>query len=211
MFTNKYAPQVFDDLVFQNDTDRKKLQKHATGERVGNILLHGPYGSGKSTVARIVASQSRQPVSAGFEMEYDSYNGAEFEAGNLQLIERGWNLSGQRYAYAVLDEFDLVHPSVQAKVRAVMDRYSDKHGFIFTTNHLHRVDAAIQSRCTNIEMPALSSEKLLPLCRHMLRQEQVMLADEDILTAIQFERGNIRNVLRQLEDIVDRVREANAA
>jgi replication-associated recombination protein RarA len=74
MFTNNYEPTKFDDLVFQNDIARKRLERHALGEAKGNILLYGPSGSAKSTTARIIANQARKQVDFGFELPVDVVN-----------------------------------------------------------------------------------------------------------------------------------------
>ncbi len=206
MFAMKYAPKVFAELVFENDMTRKKVEQFALGQRTNNILLYGPYGSGKSAVAQVIASQSRDETAGWFEnLPHDTFNGAEFEAASLARVENGWNLSGQPFAYAVIDEFDLVHWTVQARTRAVMDKYLGRHGLILTTNFLHHVDAAIQSRCDLIEMPALSAASLVPMCQRILQCEEVALNDADVEQLITSRNGDLRGVLRYLERLVERV------
>lgn len=204
-------PTAFEDLIFQSDIARKKLESYAKGLSTGNILLHGPYGSSKSTAAKIVANEVNAKCKGIFDFDVDLVNGADFEPESLQAIERGWHLSGHRFTYAVIDEFDLVQPRHQAKVRALLDKYRGRYGIIFTTNHLHRVDGAIQSRCEVIEMPALDAEKLVPLCKRFLAFAGISLNDGEIIDAIAHEQGDIRRVLRQLERIAIEVKQRPAA
>lgn len=206
MFAKKYAPKLFAELVFENDVTRKKLEQYALGQRTHNILLHGPYGSGKSAVAQVIAAQSRDVSAGWFEnLPHDTFNGAEFFADSLKRVENGWNLSGQPFAYAVIDEFDMVHWTVQAKTRAVLDKYLGRHGLILTTNFLRHVDAAIQSRCDVIEMPAMSANALVPMCQRILTSEQVALSDAQVEQLITSRNGDLRGVLRYLERLVERV------
>ena len=206
MFAQQYAPKLFADLIFENDVTRKRLEQYASGQRTNNILLHGPYGSGKSAVAQVIATQSRDEDAGWFEnLPHDTFNGADFTADLLQKIERGWNMSGQRFAYAVIDEFDLVHWTVQAKTRALMDTYLGRHGLILTTNFVQHVDAAIQSRCEVVEMPALSTLAVLPLCQRILKSEGVALSDDKVERLISSENGDLRRVMRQLESLVEGV------
>ena len=211
MFNEKYQPKTFTDLVFQSDISRKRLEKYATGENTGNLLLYGPYGSSKTTAARIVANQSAKLDGALFEMDVEVLNCADFDSKSVSLLERGWQGSGQNFSYAVLDEFDLVSKRDQAKVRALIDRYEDRNGLILTTNHLELIDGAIQSRCEVIDMPAPMPFKLLPRCKSILTQEGVTLDDSDILAAIKYEKGDMRQVLRQLERIISKSRQKDAA
>ena len=95
----------------------------------------------------------------------------------------------------------------QHKVRALLDSNEDNRGIIITTNHLRRVDLAIQSRCDVVEMSKLDTAKLLSLCESILNAEGSTMATEAIEEAIGHEDGSFRNVLRQLEFIVQ---EANA-
>jgi replication factor C subunit 3/5 len=211
MFGNTYEPTTFDELIFEDDNTCKTLAEYAAGRRAGNILLHGPFGSAKSTVARMIATESRTCPNAIFDFDVDILNGANFESKRLPHIKHNWLLSGQKYAYAVIDEFDRVSEPRQADVRALMDDQDGKNGFIFTTNYLHRIDGAIESRCHVLKLPQLSPKALLPLCKRILVGEAITLADQVILKAIQHEKGDLRRVLRQLECIVQEVRQRTAA
>jgi replication-associated recombination protein RarA len=77
MFGNTYEPTTFDELIFEDDNTRKTLAEYAAGRRAGGILLHGPYGSAKSTVARMIANESRTCADANFDFGVDILNGAE--------------------------------------------------------------------------------------------------------------------------------------
>lgn len=204
MFKNTYKPDRFDELMFQNDIARKKLSYYASGKRTGNILLHGPYGTSKSTTAKIIATESRQPHVQGFDWGVQEVACATFKPDMLQKIERAWNSSCQPFEYAVFDEFDQLSTDNQHKVRAFLDKYDGRHGIIMTTNHLSRIDPAFQSRSEVVEMPKLDEATLLPLCKDILIAEGVTMATKDIKEAIQHEDGDIRKVLRQLEFIVQK-------
>ena len=211
MFGNTYEPTTFDELIFEDDNTRKTLAEYAAGHRAGNILLHGPYGSAKSTVARMIANESRTCADAIFDFDVDILNGANFESKRLPHIKRNWFSSRQKYAYAVIDEFDLVGNRKQADVRMLMDDQDGENGFIFTTNDLNKIGGAIQSRCHVLKLPKLSPNALLPLCKRILDNEGVKVDDIRILNAIQHEYGDLRRVLRQLEHIVQEVRQRTAA
>jgi DNA polymerase III delta prime subunit len=211
MFGNTYEPTTFDELIFEDDNTRKTLAEYAAGRRAGNILLHGPYGSAKSTVARMIANESRTCADAIFDFDVDILNGANFESKRLPHIKRNWFSSRQKYAYAVIDEFDLVGNRKQADVRMLMDDQDGENGFIFTTNDLNKIGGAIQSRCHVLKLPKLSPNALLPLCKRILDNEGVKVDDIRILNAIQHEYGDLRRVLRQLEHIVQEVRQRTAA
>jgi replication factor C subunit 3/5 len=207
MFKNIYKPDSFDKLIFQNDIARKKLSNYASGKRTGNILLHGPCGTSKSTTAMIIARDSRPAHIQGFDWGVQTVKCGDFKPDQLANIKSAWVSSYLSFEYAVFDEFDQLNMDNQHKVRALLDDYEGKRGIIMTTNYLRRVDPAIQSRCDVVEMPKLNTAKLLPLCKSILHAEGITMATEDIEGAIEHEDGSFRNILRQLEFIVQ---EANA-
>lgn len=212
MLNQKYTPTKFSDLVFQNEVLRKRLETYAQGKRKDNILIYGPYGTAKSTTARIIAESSRNSEDTLFDVDVDIINCVRFNVHqakpiNVDLIERGWSLSGQKYPYAVLDEFDILNPADQNSVRDVMDRNSGRGGFILTTNHLHRVDGAIQSRCDVVELLCLEPAAMLAASQKILAAEGVSISDEVVLNLISTSQGNWRSLLRKLEDVVHGIQE----
>jgi DNA polymerase III delta prime subunit len=210
MFNIKYEPKCFADLVFQTDDTKTKLERYARGKRTGSILLHGPYGTSKSTTARIIANEAYQNHSGLFTMPDPVLDCADFGSNDAQRIVNGWGFSGGSFSYAVLDEFDLLSAKEEASVRALLSTYEGRHGLIFTTNHLHKIDASIQSRCEVIELPALDAYRLLPMCKRVLSSEGFTLEDTSILEVIKHQGGDIRKVLRQLETLVQSVAEEDA-
>ena len=207
MFKNIYKPDRFEELIFQNDIARKKLSYYVSGKRTGNILLHGPCGTSKSTTAMIIARDSRPAHIQGFDWGVQTVKCGDFKPDQLAKIKAAWDSSYLSFEYAIFDEFDQLSKASQHKVRALLDAYEDRRSIIITTNHLRGVDPAIQSRCEVVEMPKLDTAKLLPLCESILIAECITMAIEDIEEAIEHENGSFRDVLRQLEFIVQ---EANA-
>lgn len=206
-----YKPATFDDLIFESDIARKLLQKYADGTLQGNLLLHGPYGSSKSTVAKFIAEQQNERSNSPFSAPVTVINGADDSEKPRKLIESSWNLHPDSFAYVVIDEFDLLSGKQQGKVRKLLDEREDTKGLILTTNHISKIDGALRSRFREIEMPALSPEKLLPMCKRILHAANIRLADAAIIDLIQFENGDIRKVLRQIEAVVADVKGKFAA
>ena len=216
MFNQKYLPTRFGELVFQNDIVRAKLENYASGKRKGNLLLYGPYGTGKSTAARIIAETSPKNKEALFTEDVDAINCSRFKQDSAKLvtfamIERSWQFSGQKYPYAVLDEFDLLSKAQQDSVRDMMDRNEDRSGFILTTNHLQRIDGAIQSRCEVVELPQLDPAALFAGSQRILAAEGVEISDEIVLEMASNCQGSWRSFLRELEAVVEGIRAKKAA
>jgi len=52
-FDVKYAPQTFDEVVFENDDVQRELQRYIDGKTMKSIIFFGPYGTGKTTLASL--------------------------------------------------------------------------------------------------------------------------------------------------------------
>ncbi len=53
-FTQKYAPQKLADVVFSDPFAELQIQQYVNGLTLKPLLLYGPYGTGKSTIAKLL-------------------------------------------------------------------------------------------------------------------------------------------------------------
>lgn len=210
MLNDKYKATSFDELIFENAATRDLLEQYAAGERYGNVLLHGTCGTGKTSAANVIAQNSMNDV----ESVVHEYNGAEFERANFKRIRNGLNwqrLNGEQYGYTIINELDILTPQLQHEVRAVIDDFRGRAGFIFTTNNLHNIQPAIKSRCEVVEITPLSANAVLNRAKYILAQENVVIADAKLLAAIATCNGDMREIIRTLENIVLKLRKKKAA
>lgn len=210
MLNDTYEAASFDELIFENAETMDLLEQYATGGRYGNVLLHGSCGTGKTSAAKVIAQSSLSNV----ESLVHEYNGAEFERANFKSIknELNWHrLNGEQYGYTIINELDILTPQLQHEVRAVMDEFGGRAGFIFTTNNLHNIQPAIKSRCEVVEITQLSANAVLNRAKYILAQEKVVIADAKLLAAIATCNGDMREIIRTLENVVLQLRRKRKA
>jgi ATP-binding cassette subfamily F protein 3 len=53
----KYAPRDLREVVFASESSRVLIDAVAQGEIYGNVILHGPNGTGKSTLLRLISGE----------------------------------------------------------------------------------------------------------------------------------------------------------
>ena len=105
-FALEHEPKHFCDLVFADTETQKRLQQYASNKRTKHIILHGDYGTGKSTIAKLLV-QARDPDKAGF---WPKLNCGEGSIDFKRALIGAWRFSAwfPQEPMCVLEEADLL-------------------------------------------------------------------------------------------------------
>jgi len=205
MFNEKeFLPKTLDECVISDVLSKDILKQILNGKlpfpafgKCG-ILLHGDYGTGKTTTACLLPELievSRGGVTANYEFYQcaQGMNGVSL----IQNIEKrtslvSFNDSGLHYS--VLDEVDNLTDAAQASLKAIMDC---KHGiFILTTNDITEVDKGVKDRCHVIHMLVANAQSWLPLMKRVIRSTGAICPpDSALLPVIASCKGSGREIL----------------
>ena len=205
MTTTIYQPQTISEIVFGNDESRFVIEDIVNGAlpfpfggKTG-ILLYGTFGTGKTTLARMLPEAIEQGQTGNaLSFEADFFGCQQGHSGTViadtlkkQDKVLSFNASGKHYY--IFDEVDNLSRTAQAGLKTTLN--SDRGTFILTTNNISQLDKGVKDRCVLVEMNAATDAEFLPLARRIARDKNVVLSDAELLAAISGNNGSFRSVI----------------
>jgi len=201
----RLRPRTLDEFVGQVHLvgPGRALRRAIDSDRVGSMILWGPPGSGKTTLARLIA----QVTSAVFE----SLSAVEAGIPDLRRIVAAARVRRDRGIRTVVF-IDEVHRWTKTQQDAVMPHVEE--GVITligatTENPSFEVNSALLSRCRVMRLTPLGDGDILEVLRRALASEadtraENMHLDDDVLGAIvRIANGDARTALNALEAAIE--------
>jgi len=201
IWAQKYRPHNIDDVVLPEkikDMFREFIKK---GE-VPNLLLSGPAGTGKTTIAKVVL----ESIDADYIIINGSVdNGISVFRETVTRFASTMSFTGRR-KYVIVDESDYMTHNAQAAFRGLIEEFSKNCGFILTCNFKYNLIAPIrESRFNNIDfhIPKADSAplkaKFFKRIIHILNEEKVEYDKAVLAKVIDKNFPDYRRVLTNLQ------------
>lgn len=180
----KYAPTNLNEVIYPNATVERRIKAYAAKHLEGHVMLYGPNGTGKTTVAHLMVSAigGTNP-----QLEQDDFEELLAKPKLRDYMQQACSLArlttSDKY-FMVLNEFDNAKRGV-SKFWTALDACEDGAMAIITTNHVMNIDRSVRSRFDMIEFPGVSAMSALPRIQYVLQAEGVTLPDAQVLHYLQ--------------------------
>lgn len=221
MLYNKMRPHTFDGMIGQ-ETIVKSLQSQSlTGQFFNLYILEGQYGSGKTTIARILALASnceqkdengnpclscercKAILSANSNdyMEVDAASNTGVEKARQLIEDVGYMPAFLKKKIYIIDEAHMLSKAAFNSLLKTLEDSPEYAMFILCTTEKDAIPLTIQSRAASYTFRKIPEEAI---SNHLLKTGRkeypgILLEPEAISTISAHSDGSMRNALSLLE------------
>ena len=221
VLARKYRPQTFDQVIEQAHITRTLTNAIAADRVAHAILFSGPRGTGKTTVARILAKamnceqgptavpcnacRSCREITDGHGVDVFEIDGASNNSVD-QVRELRENIkympAHSAFKIYIIDE---VHMLSMAAFNALLKTLEEPPAhvlFMFATTEPHKIPITILSRCQRHDCRRINLDAIAKHMAWICRQERFEIGDQSLGLIAREADGSMRDALSLLDQIM---------
>jgi len=189
LWVESFRPTTLDGYI-GNEHIIEKVRIFIENGDVPHLLFYGPAGTGKTTLAKIIAN--------GVDADIMYINASDENSVDTvrDKIKRYASTVGfKRWKIVILDEADFLTPNGQAALRNLMETYSKTTRFILTCNYVEKIIDPIQSRCQVFGITPPNKRDVAQRLVTVLDDKGVKYDVKDVATIINASYPDVRRAI----------------
>lgn len=203
----KWRPKNLEDVILL-----PRIRKNFENGINGNYIFYGHYGTGKTSLARILIGKYTKDKPF-LELNSSLFTSIDVLRNEIENFCKFTPMmsSESDIKYIFLDEFERVSSQFQDAFKAFIEKYSKNVRFIITTNHINKISDGIKSRipqinfdCVNLdEEKYLKQEIYKRINNTILPSEAREIKKDELISIIQKKFPDFRSIMVELQTYLD--------
>mgnify|MGYP000754841295 CR=1 FL=1 len=221
VLARKYRPQTFEEIVQQEHVTQTLIHAIEADRVAHAILFSGPRGTGKTTIARILAKAlncengptprpcgvcpSCTEIASGLTVDVYEIDGASNNSVD-QIRDLRENIVylpvHGRYKIYIIDE---VHMLSMAAFNALLKTLEEPPAhikFFFATTEPQKIPATILSRCQRHDLKRISISAIVDHLKQIASAESISISDASLRLIAREATGGMRDALSLLDQVI---------
>jgi DNA polymerase III delta prime subunit len=210
LLSEKWRPKTMEDIILL-----PRIRKIFENGITQNVILYGHYGTGKTTLARILIGKYSKDkpfleINSSFYTSIDVLRTKidDFCSKVYMGLDFDTEIKYDSIKYVFLDEFERTSTQYQDALKAYIEEYSAKNvRFIFNTNHINKISDGIKSRLmtVNFDCQGAEEEKFLKTSFYkrimdvIVPSEKIEIKKEELVKIINKGFPDFRSIMNELQ------------
>jgi replication factor C small subunit len=189
LWVEAFRPDTLDGYI-GNEHIIEKVKIFIANGDVPHLLFYGTAGTGKTTLAKIIAGSVDADI-----MYINASDENSVDAVRDKIKRYASTVGFRRWKIIILDEADYLTPNAQAALRNLMETYSKTTRFILTCNYVEKIIDPIQSRCQTFAITPPSKTDVAKRLVAVLEEKGVEYDIKDVASIINTSYPDIRRAI----------------
>ena len=194
----KHRPETIEEFVGNEEMVEAIISDSSGDDKERSYLLYGPYGIGKTTLARIIIKKylkiddfNISEINASSDNGVDMARWVEERCGTATPVPRAW----------IFDEFHKATKACQNALLKILEEGSDKDFFFLCTTETKGILPTIKSRCGKYPLELPEDIEIKKRLRVISRKEEITVSPEVTLKILEKAEGHVRDAVGFIQSV----------